>query len=84
MKVKLLVSITGTRNGDDWPAKGGEVDLPKPEAEHMIASGLAVAVESPKVETFTIETAVAPEAPETADAPRTRTTKPKAVKVEAA
>lgn len=61
MKVKLKVSLTGTRNGEDWPARGEVVDLPADEAAHMIAGGLAVPVDEPKV-----EKAAAPAAPESA------------------
>lgn len=65
MRVKMLVPITGTRNGVDWPPIGGEVDLPEVEARHLVDGGLAV------------EVAVAP-APEKAAAPKARAAKPKA------
>tara|TARA_E500000081_G_C6053582_1_gene314850 strand:- start:652 stop:816 length:165 start_codon:yes stop_codon:yes gene_type:complete len=39
MKVKMLIKISGTRDGQDWPEVGGEIDLPKAEAEQMIANG---------------------------------------------
>ena len=45
MKVKMLVSITGTCDGAEWPARGGVVDLPAQEAADMIAGGLCAAVE---------------------------------------
>lgn len=45
MKVKMLVSITGTRNGADWPQRGGFIDLPIAEAHDMIAAGLCAVVE---------------------------------------
>ena len=45
MKVRLLVVLTGTRDGIDWPARGEVVDLPQSEAEHMIAVGQAAPVE---------------------------------------
>lgn len=44
MKVQMRVGITGTRNGLDWPAPGGVVDLPDDEARSMIAAGLAAEV----------------------------------------
>lgn len=42
MKVVMKVRISGTRNGEDWPNAGGVVDLPKAEAEELIANNLAV------------------------------------------
>lgn len=42
MKVVLKVWMSGTRDGEDWPARGGTIDLPKDEAEAMIAAGNAV------------------------------------------
>lgn len=44
MKVKLIVQMSGTRNGEDWPAAGEVVDLPKDEAAHLVAGGLALEV----------------------------------------
>lgn len=35
--------ISGTRNGETWPGRGGEVDLPDDEAETLIAQGMAEA-----------------------------------------
>lgn len=43
MNVRLLVSISGTRDGQDWPPAGSVVDLPADEAEHLVAAGLAAA-----------------------------------------
>jgi hypothetical protein len=43
MHVKMLSTITGTRNGADWPAVGGVIELPDGEAVDMIAAGLAEA-----------------------------------------
>ena len=65
MRVKMAVSITGTRDGEPWPAAGEVVDLPTDEAEHLVSVGLAV------------EVAVAPK-PEKAAAPKARAAKPKA------
>lgn len=57
MRVTLLVSISGTRNGLDWPPAGSVVDLPADEAEGMIACGHAVAPkDAPKVEAATVDT----------------------------
>ena len=41
MRVVMLLSISGTRNGQAWPARGGEVDLPDDEAEQLIVNGSA-------------------------------------------
>jgi hypothetical protein len=41
MRVKLLVHLTGTRNGAEWPGYGEEIDLPDQEARDMIAGGMA-------------------------------------------
>lgn len=54
MKVKMLVSISGTRNGDDWPPAGGEIDLPDNEAIDLLNARLAAPVE------VAVETADAP------------------------
>ncbi len=74
MRVKMLVSISGTFNGQDWPAKGGVIDLPDAEATHLLAGGLA------EVEGAVVESASIDAAPENADAaatPRKRTSRAK-------
>lgn len=64
MRVRMLVSISGTRDGVEWPARGGLVDLPDAEAADMIRAGLAAAfVVEGEVETAALE------APETATTP---------------
>lgn len=63
MRVRLLVDISGTRNGVEWPARGQDCDLPDDEAAAMIHAGLAAAVG--------IESA-AVEPPETATTPKPR------------
>lgn len=40
--VRLLVNISGTRNGEDWPAAGQEVTLPEDEANLLIRNQQAV------------------------------------------
>lgn len=63
MKVRMRVSISGTRDGEPWPPAGQVVDLPDEEARHLCEGGLAV----PAVEDNDgPETAVTPSAPETA------------------
>lgn len=41
MKLTMLVSLSGTRDGVDWPSRGGAVDIPDDEAADLIAAGLA-------------------------------------------
>jgi hypothetical protein len=41
MKVTMLASISGLRDGVPWPARGGQIELPAGEAEELIAGGLA-------------------------------------------
>jgi hypothetical protein len=41
MRVKLLVHLTGTRNGVEWPGYHEEMELPDDEAASMVAAGLA-------------------------------------------
>ena len=48
MKVTMRAEISGTRNGVDWPKKGGEIDLPDQEAADMCAAGLAEPVAAPE------------------------------------
>lgn len=41
MRVRMKVTISGTRDGQPWPERGGVKDLPDDEAKHMVAAGLA-------------------------------------------
>ena len=66
MKVKLLAQISGTRDGEGWPAPGTVIDLPDDEATSMINSGLCAAVVGAPTEAAAIEPA------ETATAPKAR------------
>lgn len=51
MKIKMQQQITGTRNGDVWPAPGGELVVPDAEGAALCAQGLAVPVaETPQPE----------------------------------
>lgn len=45
MQVRMMIAVSGTRDGEPWPPVGGTVDLPDEEARHMCAAGLARAVE---------------------------------------
>lgn len=64
MRVRMKISLSGTRDGADWPTKGGHVELPDDEAHSLIAGGLAV--EEPEE-----ESASEPPAEENAKAPAT-------------
>jgi hypothetical protein len=55
VRVRLLASISGSRNGVDWPPPGVIVDLPDVEGAEYCAAGLAAPVAS----TAKVETAVA-------------------------
>ncbi len=46
MKVRLTQQITGTRDGQPWPAAGEEIDLPESEALALLQGGTARAVDS--------------------------------------
>lgn len=41
-KVKMLVNISGARDGEDWPKAGETITLPAEEAEMLIKNGQAV------------------------------------------
>lgn len=41
MQIRMKVQMSGTRNGEDWPARGELADLPTGEATHLVASGIA-------------------------------------------
>jgi hypothetical protein len=45
-RVKMIVGMSGTRDGVDWPPRGGELDVPADEAADLVRAGYAVAVES--------------------------------------
>lgn len=47
MLITMTANITGTRNGVDWPAVGGTIDVPDSEAADLIAAGLAEAAPDP-------------------------------------
>lgn len=68
MRIRMNVSMSGTRNGEDWPPAGETVDLPTGEAQHLVASGVASAVGDE------VETATAPDTAETRESTSTRKT----------
>jgi len=41
MRVRMLVEVSGTRDGERWPTKGGLLDVPASEASDLCAAGLA-------------------------------------------
>lgn len=45
MQVTMRIAIGGYRNGQEWPAPGGTIDVPDHEAADLIANGYAVATE---------------------------------------
>lgn len=49
MKIRMLVDMPegAQRNGQPWPAKGEDADLPTAEAAHLVASGVAEEVREP-------------------------------------
>ncbi|WP_329615654.1 hypothetical protein OG244_23375 [Streptomyces brevispora] len=66
----MNISMSGTRNGEDWPPAGETVDLPTGEAQHLVASGVASAVDDEPA----VETATAPDTAETRESTTTRKT----------
>ncbi|MDP9949126.1 MULTISPECIES: hypothetical protein [Streptomyces] len=41
MRVRMKVTVSGTRDGKPWPERGSVVDLPDDEAKQLITGGLA-------------------------------------------
>jgi len=61
VKVKMLVDVTGTRgDGQPWPARGEEVDVPDDEGADLIKSGIAEGVAEKR--DAKVEKATAPKA----------------------
>lgn len=44
MRVKMKVSVSGSRDGRPWPPLGGELDVPDDEGAHLCAVGMATPV----------------------------------------
>lgn len=55
--VRMLVSISGTRDGQDWPARGGLLEVADAEAVALVSGGLAeqVVPEPGVVETASLD-----------------------------
>jgi len=62
-KVEMVVLISGTRDGVDWPAVGGLIDVPAQEAAELVANGFARPPEGKSVKAEP-ETATARRKPE--------------------
>ena len=77
MKIRMLVHMSGTRNGQDWPPAGVVMDLPDSEAADYIAAGIAERAASRIVGEPGPELAVAPAA-EAAEVPAAEVSKPPA------
>ena len=60
MKVKLLVGMSGTRNGEDWPPQGSEMEVSDEEGAQLCSGGLAEPVA--EKDSDKAEKAVAPKA----------------------
>jgi hypothetical protein len=50
VRVQLLVEMSGTRDGQAWPGRGNEIDLPDDEARQMISVQQAIPVVTRHVE----------------------------------
>lgn len=72
MQVRLITRLTGLRNGVEWPAIGGIIDVPSDEAVNLISHGYAVPVPAPQEQ----ERAVIEQEPERATLAKT-TSKPR-------
>ena len=56
MRVKLIVQLSGTRDGAEWPARGETVDLPDDEAVSLLGAGIAVPLGEAPVESAAADT----------------------------
>ncbi|MEU7293335.1 hypothetical protein AB0A76_09045 [Streptomyces exfoliatus] len=69
MRIRMRVKISGTRDGVEWPDKGGFVDLPDAEAAQLLRDRVAEPLPALPVE----ETATATNDAEQAAPARRRT-----------
>lgn len=63
MRVRMLVNMTGTIDGQQWPERGGSITLADHVAADMVANGYAEpcaddARDVPQVETATVDPVV--------------------------
>ena len=75
MRVRMKVTISGTRNGEPWPERGEIKELPDGEAKYMISVGLAEEPDDEDGDVPAEETATAPGEPEKATGRRKPMTK---------
>lgn len=80
MKVRMLVTMSGTRNGKEWPPRGNTIDLPDDEATQLCRANMAIPSPEIDVETTTrsdvaVETRTAP-SPAVTEKPLTTKTGP--------
>lgn len=73
MRVQMKVSMSGLRDGVEWPKAGEVATLPDDEAAMLISQGNAVPAKGAKAveAAVPVEAAVAPADEETATAPKT-------------
>ncbi|MFI7234440.1 hypothetical protein [Streptomyces cyaneofuscatus] len=45
MRIRMLVKMHGTRDGEPWPDQGEEADLPTAAAAHLVSAGVAEQVD---------------------------------------
>lgn len=50
MRIRMRRQITGTRDGVDWPAPGGEMVVPDDEGAQLCAMGAALPVAEERTE----------------------------------
>lgn len=48
MRVKMLVEVSGLRDREPWPPRGGTVELPDDEAVSLIERRMAIPVHDPE------------------------------------
>jgi hypothetical protein len=41
MRVRMKTDVSGARDGEPWPPRGGTIELPDDEAAQLCASGMA-------------------------------------------
>ena len=59
--VRMVGKVSGTRDGQDWPAAGETITVPTAEAKELLANGMALAIaETATAPTAGTETATVP------------------------
>lgn len=67
MKIRMVVEMSGSRNGRPWPKRGEIAELPTGEAQHLVDSRIAARVTED--DAAPVETATPPAA-ETSTPPK--------------